>query len=144
MPTFSREEGTMKRAQILVAALVVLLALSAMTTLTLAQGPTGTGRSASPLANAGTAFTYQGQLKSGGVAVNGTCDLQFGLWDALTLGAQVGVTQTQSAVTVTNGLFTRRSISAPTPSTVRRAGWRWQYVALLRAAVTPHSHLASH
>ncbi len=51
-------------------------------------------------------FTYQGQLKSGGSAVTGPCDFQFGLWDAASGGAQVGVTQTLSAVNVSNGLFT--------------------------------------
>ncbi len=86
--------------------LVVLLAVSVTTTLTLAQGPTETGQVLAPLAVAGTAFTYQGQLRSGGSVVNNTCDFQFGLWDALTLGAQIGVTQTVSTVSVANGLFT--------------------------------------
>jgi hypothetical protein len=56
----------------------------------------------------GTAFTYQGQLKSGGSAYNGTCNFQFGLWDSLSGGLQVSGTSTQtvSSVTVTNGLFT--------------------------------------
>jgi hypothetical protein len=96
----------MKRKQVLLVALVVLLAVSLTTTLTLAQAPVGTGQSLAPLAAMGTAFTYQGQLKDSGGAVNGTCDLQFGLWDALTLGAQIGVTQTKTTVTIANGLFT--------------------------------------
>ncbi len=54
----------------------------------------------------GTAITYQGQLKSGGASVNGACDFQFTLHDALALGARIGTTQTVSAITVTNGLFT--------------------------------------
>lgn len=45
-----------------------------------AQGPKPGTRS--PRTNAGTAFTYQGQLKNNGAAVNGTCSFQFGLWDA--------------------------------------------------------------
>jgi hypothetical protein len=53
----------------------------------------------------GTGFTYQGQLKSGGRPVDDTCDFQFGLWDALTGGGQLGVTQTVS-ISVTSGLFT--------------------------------------
>ncbi len=65
-----------------------------------------------PAVAAGTAFTYQGQLKNNGVGVNGTCDLQFSAWDEAgsgtppTGGNQIGLTQTASAVTVTNGLFT--------------------------------------
>ena len=59
-----------------------------------------------PQASLGTAFTYQGQLKKSGAVVNDTCDFQFGLYDASTLGAQIGVTQTVTAITVTSGLFT--------------------------------------
>jgi hypothetical protein len=54
----------------------------------------------------GTGFTYQGQLKQNGTLTNGTCDFQFALYDAATIGTRLGVTQTTSAVTVTNGLFT--------------------------------------
>jgi len=64
-----------------------------------AQGP-------EPQAILGTGFTYQGQLKSGGMPVNGTCDLQFSLWDAATAGTQIGTTQTKAAVSVAKGLFT--------------------------------------
>jgi len=96
----------MKRSHLVLVVMVVLLAVGATTTLTLAQGPVGTGPAQAPLAMAGTAFTYQGQLKSGGTVVNGTCDLRFLLWDALTLGTQVGPPQTSSAVSVTNGFFT--------------------------------------
>ncbi len=54
----------------------------------------------------GTAFTYQGQLKSGGEPVNGACDFQFSLWDASSGGLQVGGTQTKSNVSVSDGYFT--------------------------------------
>jgi hypothetical protein len=53
----------------------------------------------------GTGFTYQGQLKSSGSPVNGSCTFGFGLWDASSGGVQLGVTQTVTT-TVTNGLFT--------------------------------------
>ena len=59
-----------------------------------------------PLAPVGSGFTYQGQLKNGGNPVNGTCDLQFRLFDALAGGAQVGATQTIPAVSLVNGVFT--------------------------------------
>jgi len=59
----------------------------------------------------GTGFTYQGQLKNASGPINGSCDMQFSLWDAAgngsppAGGAQIGITQTLSP-TVTNGLFT--------------------------------------
>lgn len=55
-------------------------------------------------AQAGTAFTFQGQLKKDGGAFNGTCNFRFTLFDAAAAGAQVGAPQTVNA-TVTNGLF---------------------------------------
>lgn len=54
----------------------------------------------------GTAFTYQGQLQQGGAPHDGTCDLQFTLFDALAAGNPVGSSQTKSGITLTNGLFT--------------------------------------
>ncbi len=54
----------------------------------------------------GTAFTYQGRLNSGSGAANGVYDLRFGLYDAATVGSQQGVLLTNSAVTISNGLFT--------------------------------------
>ena len=53
-----------------------------------------------------TAFTYQGQLLQSGGPVNGSCDLQFELFDAASGGNQVGTTQTASGVSIANGLFT--------------------------------------
>ncbi len=58
---------------------------------------------ATPLTNT---FTYQGQLKSNGSPISGTCDFQFGLWDGTSGGLQIGVTQTVSSLNVGNGLFT--------------------------------------
>ena len=66
-----------------------------------AQGPTPR----SPRTTLGSEFTYQGQLKNNGTAVNGNCDFQFSLWDASTVGTQVGPTLSQT-ITVANGLFT--------------------------------------
>jgi hypothetical protein len=54
----------------------------------------------------GTGFSYQGQLKNGSLPVNGLCDFQFGLYDAPSVGTQLGITQPVNLVTVTNGLFT--------------------------------------
>lgn len=69
---------------------------------------TGSAAAQTPI---GSAFTYQGQLKSAGAPVNGGCDFQFSLWNAAgsgsppTGGAQIGATQILTA-TVTSGLFT--------------------------------------
>lgn len=59
----------------------------------------------------GPAFTYQGMLKQSGAPINTSCDFQFSLWDSSgsgtppTGGIQIGKTETQTAVTVSNGLF---------------------------------------
>jgi hypothetical protein len=49
-------------------------------------------------------FTYQGRFTDSGTAANGTYDMQFKLFDGA--GNQVGSTITNSAVTVTSGVFT--------------------------------------
>ncbi len=53
----------------------------------------------------GTSFTYQGQLKSGGVPVEGQADLSFRLYDAATGGTLID-TVGKSFVDVVDGLFT--------------------------------------
>lgn len=53
-----------------------------------------------------TAFTFQGRLTDGGTAANGTYDMQFELFDAASAGEQIGATITNSAVSVSNGVFT--------------------------------------
>ncbi len=55
----------------------------------------------------GTAFTYQGQLQSGGSPANGNYDFTFALFNnSATNTGQVGSTLTNLDVGVTNGLFT--------------------------------------
>jgi hypothetical protein len=56
----------------------------------------------------GTAFTYQGQLSSGGSPANGPYDFTFALFNSNSInkGQQVGGALTNSEVGVTNGLFT--------------------------------------
>jgi len=53
----------------------------------------------------GTAFTYQGQLKSEGQPYTGTCDFQFGLYNVLTGGTPLG-NFTANEVPLTEGFFT--------------------------------------
>ena len=55
----------------------------------------------------GTAFTYQGQLADGGNPANGSYDLTFALYNSTSLASPVTFGPvTNSAVLVTNGLFT--------------------------------------
>jgi hypothetical protein len=98
----------MKGRWIIVSVLALFLLLVLAAGLGQAQGPVSgeeTGEVGVQGTIVGTAFTYQGQLIKSGTPVSGTCDFQFGLYDAATLGNQVGITQTK-LVTVTNGLFT--------------------------------------
>jgi hypothetical protein len=60
---------------------------------------------AGTLAPLGTEFTYQGELQDGDGPVTALCDFQFKLWDAATVGAQIGSTQSANNVSVSNGLF---------------------------------------
>ena len=53
----------------------------------------------------GTAFTYQGQLKSEGQPYTGTCDFQFGLYDVPTGGTPLG-NLPRTGVPLTEGYFT--------------------------------------
>jgi hypothetical protein len=75
-----------------------LLSLASFTTFYVAQLAT--------LHAQGTAFTYQGRLNDGANPANGTYDLRFQLNDAATGGNNRGQPLTNSAVTVSNGLFT--------------------------------------
>jgi hypothetical protein len=61
-----------------------------------------------------------------GAPVGGACDLQFGLWDALSGGTLVAATQTQASVQVQNGLFTLRLDFGPLAF---NGGARWLEVA---------------
>jgi hypothetical protein len=47
----------------------------------------------SPQAALGTAFTFHGQLVKNGALYSGVCDFTFNLWDAASLGAQLGANQ---------------------------------------------------
>jgi hypothetical protein len=54
----------------------------------------------------GTASTYQGRLNDGANVANGAYDLTFALFNVVSGVGQVGNTLTNSATTVSNGLFT--------------------------------------
>jgi hypothetical protein len=57
------------------------------------------------LAQTSTSFTYQGVLKESGAAANGSFDMGFSLWNAMSGGAQVGATVNAPAQGVVAGLF---------------------------------------
>ena len=85
--------------------LVVLLALTivlAAVGVVIARGRAAPNVQTTAL---GTAFTYQGHLTDSGGAVTDTCDLRFGLYDALSGGSQIGSTLDKSSVSVDTGLF---------------------------------------
>ncbi len=106
------------------------------------------GQQARPSSAAiGSAFTYQGFLETSGTKVSGSCDFQFGLYDSLLTGSQVGATATVPALTVENGLFATPLDFGPTAFvgesrflsiSVRCPTGSGQYVALSpRQAITP-------
>ena len=59
-----------------------------------------------PVFAQGTAFSYQGQLASGGAPANGSYDLAFTLFATNNDGVAIAGPVTNSAAGVTNGLFT--------------------------------------
>ena len=78
--------------------LLVSLALLALSTI---NSQLSTAR-----AQGTTAFTYQGRLNTGTNAANGSYDMTFAVYDANVAGNQIAGPITNSAVAVSNGLFT--------------------------------------
>ncbi len=66
---------------------------------------TSTLAAAAHAAAVGTAFTYQGRIDRNNFPANDTYSLILRLYDAATLGTQVGASQTLNGVIATNGLF---------------------------------------
>ena len=85
-----RHCGTAVRTQLAMSLFVVLLTAPIVT----AQSPLG------------SQWTYQGRLEQTGSPLNGFVDFEFRLYDAITIGNQVGPTRTRPNVQVVNGLFT--------------------------------------
>lgn len=57
-------------------------------------------------ADLGTAFTYQGALKSGGAAMTGTANLEFRIFDVPTVGIPLSEPVVMDSVPVNDGVFT--------------------------------------
>ena len=86
----------------------------------------------------GTAFTYQGRLNSGGAAANGSYDLQFTLYATNVPGAALAGPVTNTAVAVTNGLFTTSVAFGPGVFT---GGSNWLEIAVSTNAANAFSTL---
>ncbi|MGQ9841813.1 MAG: hypothetical protein ACUVR4_15140, partial [Anaerolineae bacterium] len=117
----------MKNKWTLIGSLLVVTLLALAVGPGQAQGP-GPQGDVGIQAVLGTAFTYQGQLKSGGSPVNGNCDFQFSLWDAAIGGAQVGSTQAKTNVAVSDGYFTIPDLNFG--STAFQGDARWLQIAV--------------
>ena len=102
------------------------LALGAVAVLSITLHPT------SVRAQGTTAFSYQGQLSSGAGNANGLYDLRFAVYDANIAGNFIAGPITNSAVAVSNGLFTVTLDFGP----ARTTGWKWA-CAPMAAGVLP-------
>jgi hypothetical protein len=108
---------------------------------TLALLSAGHALAAEPL---GTEFTYQGQLKSGGVPVNGNYDMKFELFDQPADGTLIGtlifdgdlISQNPPPVLIANGLFT---VELDFGAGVFTGGGRWLQISVHRH-MTPGSY----
>lgn len=89
----------------------------------------------------GTAFTYQGRLMDGGVAVTGVYEFEFKLYDAhADPSNQVGSTFSLRSVQVTNGLFT---VKLNFGSNVFNGNARWLQIAVRpQGTADPHTVLS--
>jgi len=88
-------------------------------------------------------FTYQGQLKNGGTAVNGSCQMAFRLYDDPSASTNLIGSPITTTVPVTNGLFT---VGLNFGSNAFDGNGRWldvqvnctgTFVPLPRQAITP-------
>jgi hypothetical protein len=94
------------RRLVIIGVLTLFILLALAIGLSQAQGPAPGDEIGIQGTQMGTAFTYQGQLISGTQPFSGTCDFEFGLYDAPSVGNQIDTTQTKGPINVTNGLFT--------------------------------------
>ncbi len=104
--------------------LVVLLLLAGMALKSAAQG---------------TAFSYQGRLNDTGAPANAAYDFRFAVYDAGTNGNQISLPVTNSAVAVSNGLFTVTLDFGPDIFT---GASRWLDIAVRAAGGTNFTTLA--
>jgi hypothetical protein len=80
----------------------------------------------------GTAFTYQGRMNDGANPAAGIYDLRFAIYDSLTAGARQGNFVTNSAVSVSNGLFT---VTLDFGAGIFTGPARWMEIAVRSGAI---------
>ncbi len=94
-----------------------------------------------------TAFNYQGRLTDGGTNANGSFQMQFKLFDAVSGGSQIGSTLSDVAVTVANGTFSARLDFGSAP--LATGANRWLEIAVRRnsgesyVTLSPREQIAS-
>jgi hypothetical protein len=87
-------------------------------------------------------FTYQGQLKSGGSPVNGSYNLEFRMFDAASVGNQIGGPVTANGTTVTNGLFTvQLNLNNEFGGSAFNGSRRWLQIAVNGTTLSPRQEL---
>lgn len=92
----------MKTLNVSILIVSIGLLLAALALVVVAQ----TTRTPTTPASVGTTFTYQGMLTDNTQPANGTYDLQFTLYDAVSGGQQMGNIVTLNDKPISNGLFT--------------------------------------
>ena len=85
----------------------------------------------------GSAFTYQGRLRQGTQAAQGTFDLKFRLYDAATEGTQIGPELSFPSSDVEDGFFTVDLDFGP----VHAGSMRWLEVQINDTVLTPRQSL---
>jgi len=87
----------------------------------------------------GTAFTYQGVLKSGGSSVDGVFDLEFRLFDVPVGGTSLGTVTLQNQ-TIEEGQFTV-SLDFGGPASIFDGNERWLEIAVEGTTLSPRQRI---
>jgi hypothetical protein len=94
----------MKRSQIILIMAILLVSGVAPAQDGRAQSPAGSSEAANHRLALNTGFTYQGRLDQNGSPVSDSCDMRFKLYDAVSMGSQVGNT-INTSVPINDGYF---------------------------------------
>ena len=91
---------------------------------------------AASIASADTTFTYQGELNENGGVANGSFNMDFSLWDALSAGNQIGSTNMINGVLVTDGKF---SVELDFDASAFNNSDRWLEIAVEGTTLSPRN-----